>query len=470
MADSELNISFARKYRPKNFKEYLGDGVRQILENRFSSEGNFPQTILMYGTRGTGKTSAARLIAKEYHCMNRVDGHACGKCEMCREIEENLISSEAGVSVMGVQEVDIASESGKANIDNILEEAMMEPMYPLRYKVLILDEFHMATKQAQNRLLKLFEEPPKHLVFILCTTNPENILDTITSRCQLKVEVKKASVDALADRLLYVCKQENIETSMEALRVIARKADRVPREALMLLESVAKNFGYKVTIDNIQKQTGEVSTQLYMEYYRAANKSLESIMSFNKKLKELDISAKMFIGGLTRFTLDGLYIKYAIGIEDYPPEYVKGIKELFKLYNSVEFDTLLQIIEYAVRSIDSDDTKAELLVTTTAMRIGKVGLLSKGLQRQDIEASKENKASMVAYKGLIKEDEEKSREIQLDGADANVLLSIFGKETQELKGAVIEDDGKSVELDNSTSSDDKHLSDEDLIKIFKSYK
>lgn len=464
-------VAFPRKYRPKNIGEYMGESVRNILVNRFSDEKNFPQTILLHGTRGCGKTSAARLIALEYHCLDRSSGHACGKCEMCLEIGEKLIASEAGVSAMGVQEVDIASDNGKADIDNILEEAMLEPMYPLKYKVLILDEFHMATKQAQNRLLKILEEPPKHLVFILCTTNPENIIDTITSRCQLKIEVKKASVEELSDRLLYVCQQEKIKTSMEALRIISKKSDRVPREALMMLENIAKNCGYNVTLENVQKQTGDVASSVYMEYYKAANESLESIMLFNQRLKELDISPKNFINGLTRFTLDCLYVKYAIGIEDYPPDYVKSVKKLFKMYNSSELDTLLQIVEYAVKMIDSDDTKAELVITTTAIRIGKVGIMSVGLSNQDVEAEKENKASMLAYKGLLKEDREASKEVKLKTVTETSLVSVFGKTAESLKTGGIEpllpneQSKKEIALETKDEQD-RVISEEELISMF----
>lgn len=472
MQDEKSNLAYARKYRPRNINEYMGESIRNILLNRFSDVKNFPQTILIHGTRGTGKTSAARIISKEYHCMNRSEtGHACGHCEMCVEIDEKLISSEAGVTAMGVQEVDIASDSGKANIDSILEEALIEPMYPLKYKVLILDEFHMATKQAQNRLLKILEEPPKHLVFILCTTNPESIIDTILSRCQLKIEVKKASVEELANRLLYVCQQEKIKTSMEALRIIAKKADRVPREALMLLESIAKNYGYNVTLENVQKQTGDVSATLYMDYYKAANESLESILLFNQKLKEQEISPKDFIRGLTRFTLECLYIKYAIGIEDYPPDYVKSVKGLFKLYNSGELDTLLQIIEYAYKIIDADDTKAELVVTTTAMRIGKVQSLSLGLTGQDLEAEKENKASMINYKGLIKADAEKSKEVKLGAAQESMLISIFGKEAEGLSAKSLdiqipeEASSKEIALEKKDEQD-RMMDDNDLFEMF----
>ena len=208
----------------------------------------------------------------------------------------------------------------------MLEDALIEPMYPYKYKILILDECHMATKQAQNRLLKIVEEPPKHLVFIFCTTNPDQLLDTLHSRCQLKIEVKKPSVDELANRLLWVCQQEKITTSMEALKMIAKKAERIPREALNILEDVAKNCGNQVTLETIRSRTGEVAAEIYMQYYQAANDSLEKVMLFNKSLKEQNIPPKNFIRGLTRFTLDCINIRYAIGIDEYPMEYVNAVK------------------------------------------------------------------------------------------------------------------------------------------------
>lgn len=471
MSENE-NISFARKYRPRNLSEYLGDGVKSIVNNRFADKKNFPQVILMHGTHGTGKTSMARLMAKEYHCLNRVDGHACGECEMCLELDERLISAEAGVSAEGVQEIDVGSESGKASFDKLLDDAMLTPMPPFEYKILILDEFHMATKQAQNRLLKIFEEPPKHLVFIMCTTNPENIIGTILSRCQLKIEVKKPSIDELADRLEYVCSQEKIKTSREALKLIAKKANRIPRDAMMLLESVAKNFGYNATLENVMAQTDEVQSDVYIEFFEAANNSLERILLFNKKLQNNGITSKQFIGGLTRFVLDCMYVRYGIALEDFSPEFLKGVKKIFGAYTSQQFDMLLQIIEYALKMIDSDDTKAELILTMTATRIGKVPMLAVGLTGQDAQAAKENKASLAAYKGLLDEDVARSKQVALTTANEELMSSILGKDVIEIKDAgkiELRDGSKEVSLDSegiSQDGDDRTFTEEDILNMF----
>ena len=459
------DIAFHRKYRPLTINEYIGDSMRSILLNRFSDEDKLPQTILLYGMRGCGKTSAARLIAKEYLCLNKVDGHACGQCEMCREVEDKLIKGEAGVEAFGVQELDIASESGKAAIDSVLEEALIEPLPPLKYKILILDECHMATKQAQNRLLKIVEEPPKHLVFIFCTTDPEQLLDTLKSRCQLKIEVKKPSVEDLAQRLLQVCQSEGITTSLAALRIIAKKADRIPREALNILESIAKEFNGVVTIENVRKRTGEIASEIYTEYYSAANKSLEDIILFVKKLKDSNVALKDFIRGLTRFTLDSIYIRYGINIDEYPADYVKAVKEVFKVYKTDDLDFILQIIEHANKLISSDETKSELVVITTAMRLGKVKMLEGGLIDALEAAEKENRKSLERYRNIVNQERLESRRTIKKEVDSALLLSVFGEQVIEVKP------DKEIEILKKNESkpeveDADMLSDEELLAKF----
>lgn len=457
-------VAFHRKYRPKTLNEYKGERVKKILKTRFTGDATYPQTILLYGTRGCGKTSAARLIAIEYHCMNKNGGHACGECEMCLELQEKLINTEFGVDIIGVEEIDLADEGGKADMDRMLDEALIPPMYPLNYKVLILDEAHMATPQAQNRLLKIVEEPPKHLVFIFCTTDPDKIIGTLRSRCQLKIEVKKPTVDELSQILLEVCKKENITTSLEALKIIARKEDRIIREALNLLESVAKEYGYQVTVANVRDKTGEVATEIFMEYYQSANNSLEKIMLFTKKLKEQDISPKEFMRGLTRFTLDCIYIRCAIGIEDFPVGYVKEVKKFFNVYNSEELDLLLQIIEYGNKMIDADETKAELIIINTAMRIGKLKLLNEGLGKEYQKAEKENKESVKKYREIRKEEIDRTNVVHGKTADSALLFSVFGNDVIEIEGGAANIE---IEEDREIESIGE-ISDEELISQFNS--
>lgn len=393
------SMAWYRKYRPSSMEDYMGDNIKHIVEARFTVETNRPNVILVYGNRGCGKTTFARIISKYYMCLSPVDGKPCEKCDACRSINDTLINGEAGAECDFVTEVDATTANGKEAIQSIIEDAIVPP-YGVKYKILILDECHMITKQAQNSLLKVIEDIPAHLIVIFCTTDVDDVLTTIKSRCQLKLEVKKKSVDELASRLLYICKQEGCTTSMEALKIIAKKADRVPREAINQLEDVAKSYGNQITVENVRSSTGDIAADVYMDYFNAANTGLEEILLFNKKLKSLDIGAKAFVSSITRFALDCLYIKHAIALEEYPIEYVEQVKELFKTYKSSEFDALLQVLEYAGKIIGEDDAKNELIITTTAMRIGKIGLIASGLANEKIAAEKENTKSIKEYKDV----------------------------------------------------------------------
>lgn len=417
------DIAWVRKYRPRTFDEYMGNNVKNLIVNRFKDRNNIPNTIMLYGTRGTGKTSMARLMCKEILCLSPVDGHSCGHCELCQEIDRYITSTEAGEECFGITEVDAATTTGKNDINDIIEDALIAPMYPLTKKVIILDECHMLSKAAQNSLLKVIEEPPSHLVFILCTTDPNMVIPTIHSRIQLKLEVKKKSVEELSKKLLEISEKENLHTSMEALRIIAKKGDRVPREAINLLETVAKNYGGEVTVDTVRASIGDVASEIYLDYFKAANTSLEDILVFNTKLKDKDISPKQFISGLIRFMLDACYVKHGINLDDYPVEFLKQVKGVFSIYRSSEFDALLQVIEDASRSVGDDDTKGELIVTTTAMRIGKIGILAQGLGEEVTAAEDENKKSIVKFKEAYESDVSKQFEKIKDTSPTKEALS-----------------------------------------------
>lgn len=274
------------------------------------------------------------------------------------------------------------------------------------------------------------------MVFIFCTTDPEQVIPTIHSRVQLKIEVRKKSVDEIANRLLEISKMENLEVSMDALKIIAKKGDRVPRECINLLETVAKNYNNVVTLDTIKQSLGDVSTEIYLKFFQAANTSLEDVLSFNKLLKEKDVSAKKFIQGLTRFTLDACYAKYDIDAEDQTVDFFKQAKELFKIYGSSEIDTLLQVVEDAYRQIDDDDTKSELMITTTAIRIGKIKLLAQGLGQEDKKAEKENEASLAEYKKHLQEDESKRFERIHDYGPVKEALNNVFKNMADVKDSV----------------------------------
>lgn len=410
MADNSNEVmdrSWYTKYRPKTIDEYCGDRIKELVRNRFKNKADMPHVIMIYGTRGTGKTTLARILAKYYMCTNpHADGTPCEECENCQSINETLIDGEAGFESDEVREVNASMVTGKEDIDNILEEAIQPPVYSA-YKMVIFDECHNLSKAAQNSLLKVIEDVPSHLCVLFCTTDPNLVIQTIHSRCQLKIEARRQTVTDMANRLMFIAQKENVPASIEALQLIAKKGDRVPRECINLLENIAKGYG-EVTIETVKKGTDDIDTKVYQEFIEAANKNLESILLFNKSLKDRDISISDFLAGLSKYVLDCLNIKHGIGLDDYTPDYVKSIKTLFKTYTSQDFDMLIQVIQDANRSLSVTNLSAnELTLIMLAMRISKIELLANGLATETAEAVEENKISMAEYSRLNKVNIEK---------------------------------------------------------------
>lgn len=404
----EIGKSWYTKYRPKTMEEYSGPAIKNIVAKRFAKRSNMPHVIMIYGNRGCGKTTFARIISKYYLCENpHEDGTPCEECEMCQSINEILISGESTqVECPGVVELDATIMNGKDAIQEVLEDAVQAPIYS-QYKVLIIDEVHMVSNAGQNSMLKIIEDIPPHLVVIFATTNPEKVLQTIKSRCQLTLEARKQSVSDMTNRLMQISKLEGLEVSKEALDVISRRGNRVPRECINLLENIAKTYDGKVTLDNVKEQLGGVSSELYMDYFRAANKSLSDILVFIKNLSINDVKISDFVTGLIQFVMESMYIKHGISLDDYPPDYTKSVKELFDMYNSSDFDMLLQIIENLLNKLtDDDSSKNELLLTTTAMRISKIDLLANGLSKESENAIVENKVSLYEHSKKLKVNNE----------------------------------------------------------------
>lgn len=427
-------LAYVRKYRPNTFSDYLGNDTKKLVLSRMEDTHNYPQVWLFYGERGCGKTSAARLLAPEYLCQNKVDGHACGKCEICTELQDTLINADVNSLSWGVTELNIASDSGKEAINGVLEDGLQAPMAPLKYKILIFDECHMATKQAQNLLLKYVEEPPKHLIIIFCTTDKDKMLETLLDRCQVKIHVKKASLDDIVRRMLYICQQEGIVTSTEALKLIARKCERNPRKCIMKLEEVAKGNSMRVDIAGVRLFTDGIDSNLYMDYVKSSQRGIEDILEYISKLKEKEVNPKDFLNGLSRFIMDCLYVKYGMGLSDFSVDFVKAVKSLFKDYTSSQLDTLLQIVEKAnelVNNAGGSLDYAEMVVCVTALRIGKLKVLSQGLQNEMSLAIAENKKGNK--KGIEKQKEvlavDNTKKIE---ATDSLLQEVFGHSIVEV--------------------------------------
>lgn len=249
-----------RKWRPTSFEEVRGqDHIVKTLKNQINS-GRIGHAYLFCGTRGTGKTSIAKIFARAVNCEHPVDGSPCGECSMCRQIAE-------GAS-LNVVEIDAASNNGVENIRDIREQVQYPPTDG-RYRVYIIDEVHMLSIGAFNALLKTLEEPPSYVIFILATTEVHKIPITILSRCQ-RYDFKRISIDTIAGRLAELTQAEQIDVDDRALRYVARAADGSMRDALSLLDQcVAFHFGEKLTYDNVLEVLGAVDNRVFSKLCQA---------------------------------------------------------------------------------------------------------------------------------------------------------------------------------------------------------
>ncbi len=218
--------AFYRKYRPSTFKSVVGqEHITKTLENAVKS-GKTSHAYLFTGSRGTGKTSCAKILSKAVNCLNPVDGNPCNECEICRGIDNG--------SILDIIEIDAASNNGVDNIRDLREEANFTPANA-KYRVYIIDEVHMLSIGAFNALLKTLEEPPAHVIFILATTEVHKLPSTILSRCQ-RFDFKRIEPEAIANRLSEVAEKENLKLADDGAMLIARIADGAMRDALSLLD------------------------------------------------------------------------------------------------------------------------------------------------------------------------------------------------------------------------------------------
>lgn len=243
-----------RKFRPTVFADVKGqDHIVTTLKNQIKA-GRIGHAYLFCGTRGTGKTTAAKIFARAVNCESPVDGSPCGTCAMCRRIADG--------SSMNVMEIDAASNNGVDNIRQIREEVTYRPAEG-KYKVYIIDEVHMLSAGAFNALLKTLEEPPEYVIFILATTEVHKIPVTILSRCQ-QYDFHRISVDTIAGRLAQLMEEEKIEAEPRALSYVAKAADGSMRDALSLLDQcIAFYIGQPVTYEHVLEVLGAVDTEVF---------------------------------------------------------------------------------------------------------------------------------------------------------------------------------------------------------------
>ena len=348
------SLSFARKYRPATLNKYIGnDDMKRTLMSYLRVKK--PHVILLTGSSGCGKTTMARLIAKEYLCSNRNDETgACDECVNCQLMNE-YIRTGNNESLPDIYEVDATEQSGKRNVDAMLEGMAYPPSYG-DYKVYIIDECHMLSEAAQNRLLKSIEEPEEWTLIILCTTNPEKLLETIVNRCQLRLQVTKPTTQDIISLLREVCGTEGKEYDTAGLRILAARSDNVIRDSLNNLERVIATQG-KATSDAVSKEFKAVSDNLIFDFYKAyLNRDFMSYIRVLYNIKTTYGFAQ-FILTLTQFTTRGIYIINGIDVDGMSEEELSEYAKLFKQISPQELGYILGIL----KRINVGDVEANLM-------------------------------------------------------------------------------------------------------------
>ncbi|AFS77179.1 DNA polymerase III subunit gamma/tau [Gottschalkia acidurici 9a] len=275
-----------RKFRPRVFDDVLGqEHITTILKNQILND-NIAHAYLFSGTRGTGKTSTARILARAINCIDNKDGNPCNTCEVCEEILDE--------SIMDIVEIDAASNNSVEDIRELRENSKYPPS-KCRYKVYIVDEVHMLSKGAFNALLKVLEEPPKHLIFILATTEPQKLPATIISRCQ-RYDFKRVSIEDIVKNMKDICLEIDVNIEEKALYLIARNSDGAMRDALSILDQCISFIDGEITYDYILSTLGIVNNDLMFEIVNGIiDNDIDNVLNFIDTIVQNGIDINQFI-------------------------------------------------------------------------------------------------------------------------------------------------------------------------------
>ncbi|WP_073198136.1 DNA polymerase III subunit gamma/tau [Caloranaerobacter azorensis] len=325
-----------RKYRPKDFDSVLGqEHVTTILKNQIINN-NIAHAYLFSGTRGTGKTSTAKIFARAVNCLNNKDGNPCNECEICRGILNDTI--------MDVVEMDAASNNSVDDIRELREKVKYPPSKG-RYKVYIIDEVHMLSKGAFNALLKTLEEPPKHLLFILATTEPQKLPATILSRCQ-RFDFKRISVDDIVKNMRAICDELNIDVEDRGLRLIARNSDGAMRDALSILDQCVSFSDGKITYEYILSILGTVNLDVIFELTDAIiNSNLEKTLGLIEDIVRAGKDVNQFVKDLILHFRNLMIAKTSKNIENIIDASDEVIDKLNRQAKNIELNDIMRAIK-----------------------------------------------------------------------------------------------------------------------------
>lgn len=420
-------LPFHRKYRPSTLADYIGNEKLKKTAIATLSRENKPQIILLQGASGCGKTTFARLLAKEYLCENRdpVRG-ACGVCPSCQALDDYIHTGDTGY-LEHVHEIDITDQNGKKDLDGILEEVSI-PAFGDQWDVFIFDECHMASKPAQNRFLKIVEEPPEYKLMIFCTTDPDMMLETLINRCQLKLEVKKPTVKELGGLLKRVCTIEEVECDVKGVNFIANRSGLTIRQALTNLEQVVTEAGdakYESAITVFE----EVSDKLIVDFYHkligtpdvdrngevkvnpdgslVMKRDVLGYITLLHKIRT-QVEFKVFLRNLIEFTERGIYIINQVNIDGVSDGEMRIYRDLF---GDFSVEQMAVLISKLVEMEGSADIESRLML------LGYTGLSTDRPTQQSVSGSNLLSGIVPAANELALEKREENRNRESAKAD-----------------------------------------------------
>ena len=373
-------MALYRKFRPKIFDDVVGqEHITRTLKNQI--KGNrVAHAYLFSGGRGSGKTSTAKILARAVNCLNPVNGEPCNECEICKQALEGTL--------IDVSEIDAASNNGVDNIRDIREEVEFIPTNA-KYRVYIIDEVHMLSTGAFNALLKTLEEPPKHVIFILATTEPQKLPVTILSRCQ-RFDFKRISIENIIKRLQIICNESNIEIEEAALKIIAKMSDGAMRDAISILERCIADGDVKITEDKIRELVGipEIEYLLQLTKDLITNKPSEVLKDAEKIINE-GKDLEVFTWETIKFVRDLLLLQMSDDLIVYKDEEKEKMKEILKICPKEKLLTLITDLSVLQNSMKWA-TDREVIFET--------GLIKIALISQNSQNVNENKNSEIIVK------------------------------------------------------------------------
>ncbi|MDD7267471.1 MAG: DNA polymerase III subunit gamma/tau [Lachnospiraceae bacterium] len=406
-------IALYRKFRPQAFEEVKGqEPIVTALRNQLRS-GKIGHAYLFCGTRGTGKTTMAKLFAAAVNCLEPADGNPCGHCELCTALRDNRS--------MNVFEIDAASNNGVDNIREIREEVAYQPTKG-RYKVYIIDEVHMLSPGAFNALLKTLEEPPAYVIFILATTEIHKIPATILSRCQ-RYDFRRMEVETIVEHLRGLCAQEGYQVTEEALLYIAKQADGAMRDALSILEQTLSYLvNETVTLERVLNILGAVKLDRFQLVTEAVlGGRITTLMSLTEELVLEGKDLAVFTGDLTWYWRNLLLLRNAPALSDSIEASSEDREQMIRMATACEDVQLLRwirVISELGRQMKQGYNKRILLEITLIK-------LCKPQMEEDILSVKEQVAE------LARQLDERQQFGPASGAGARGAADVFGGSPEE---------------------------------------